>query len=113
MNHASPESPGYSSYANAHPGAEDGRRFARRPCKLSAHLTILDSLESSFKAARDFDVIVRNISRNGVCFLFVCQLYPDDIVQLTFDGGMVRRYRVARCRRIAANCYEMGLAIRN
>jgi hypothetical protein len=89
---------------------EDLRRFARRPCKLNAVLTIQEALDTSFDAARQFDVIVRNISRNGVCFLFVRQLYPDDLVQLNF-GGMVHRYRVARCRRIGENCYEIGLMV--
>ena len=92
--------------------SEDGRRFARRPCKVHAQLTIHEALDTSFDITRKFDVIVRNISRSGVCFLFVRQMFPDDLVQLDF-GGLVRRYRVARCRRIGDNCYEIGLAICN
>jgi hypothetical protein len=90
--------------------SEDSRRFARRTCKLHAHLTIQEALDASFDTAREFDVIVRNISRNGICFLFVRQLYPDDLVTLNF-GGLARPYRVTRCRRIGDNCYEIGLAV--
>ncbi|WP_254510744.1 PilZ domain-containing protein [Anatilimnocola floriformis] len=112
MNPVIANAPELAPFSVPKDGSEDGRRFARRPCKLHAHLTIQESLDKSFDIAREFDVIVRNISRSGVCFLFVRQMFPDDLVQLDF-GGLVRRYRVARCRRIGDNCYEIGLAICN
>jgi hypothetical protein len=88
---------------------EENRRFARRPCKLAAKLTFSETLNPGFESTRSFKVIVRNISRNGLCFLFFAQLYPDDLVALDF-GDLFRSYRVARCRKISDQCYEIGVA---
>lgn len=92
------------------PVGEDHRRYARRACKLKAQLHFLNSWTREFDGGRDFEVIVRNISRTGVCFVFFRQLYPDDHVTLDF-GDLLRHYRVARCRGLAANCFEIGLAV--
>lgn len=89
---------------------EENRRFARKPCKLSAKLTFNETLNSTFDSTQTFDVIVRDISRNGLCLLFYAQLYPDDRLTLNF-GDLVRAYRVARCRQISEQCYEIGVAI--
>lgn len=92
------------------PASDDHRRYARRPCKLRAQLKILRTWSTEIGDVRDFEVIVRNISRTGVCFVFFRQLFPDDRVTLDF-GDLLRHYRVARCRRLGQNCYEVGLAI--
>lgn len=90
--------------------SDEGRRFARRACKLSAKLTFSETLNPGFDSAQTFDVIVRNISRSGLCFLFFAQLFPDDQLMLEF-GDLVRNYRVARCRKIGEHCYEIGVAV--
>ncbi|WP_425615514.1 hypothetical protein NA78x_005435 [Anatilimnocola sp. NA78] len=92
------------------PSFEDLRRFARRDCKLSARLRVMQAWDPAFGETREFDVIVRNISRCGACFLFFRQLYPDDHLQLDY-GDLRRHYRVSRCRRVTQNCYEIGIAI--
>jgi hypothetical protein len=90
--------------------AEDTRRFARRECKLPARMRVLKAWEPGFGEVRDFNVMVRNISRTGACFLYFKQLYPDDRIMLDF-GELQRHYRIARCRRIAQNAYEIGAAV--
>jgi hypothetical protein len=92
------------------PVADDHRRFARRACKIQARLTVSEAWDPDFGEVRQFEVVVRNISRNGVAFVFFRQMYPDDLVALNF-GDLQRQYRVARCRRLAANCYEVGAAV--
>lgn len=89
---------------------EDHRRFARKVCKLPARLTVCDAWNPEFGEQQAFDVIARNISRNGICFVFFKQLYPDDLVSLHF-GELQRQYRVARCRRVGANCFEIGAVL--
>jgi hypothetical protein len=97
-------------HAESFPLTEESRRFARKPCKLAAKLTFSKVLLPGFDSAQPFEVIVRNISRGGLCFLFFAQLYPDD--QLTLDfGDLVRDYRVARCRKIGEHCFEIGVAV--
>jgi hypothetical protein len=90
--------------------ADDHRRFARRPCKLNARLTLLETWNQELEAGRQFEVMTRNLSRSGICFLFFQQLFPDDLILLDF-GELKRNYRVARVRRLAPNCYEIGAAI--
>lgn len=90
--------------------ADDHRRFARRPCKLNARLTLLETWNQELEAGRQFEVMTRNLSRGGICFLFFQQLFPDDQILLDF-GELKRIYRVARVRRLAPNCYEIGAAI--
>lgn len=89
---------------------EDTRRFARRECKLPARMHVLQAWDANFGEVRDFNVMIRNISRTGICFLYFKQLFPGDRIQLDF-GELVRHYRVARCRRLAQNAYEIGAAV--
>jgi hypothetical protein len=89
---------------------EDHRRYARKQCRLHARVHILQTWDVAFGPVREFDVVVRNISRTGICFVYFRQLYPDDRVTLDF-GDLLRHYRVARCRRLTQNCYEIGLAV--
>jgi hypothetical protein len=86
------------------------RRFARKPYGLPAALNVRDALSRDFDTEFQFRVIVRNISRSGACFLFFRQLFPEDLVSLDF-GAIVRLYKVARCRRLAEQCYEIGVAL--
>jgi len=89
---------------------DDHRRFARKACKLPARLIVVEPWEPGFGDKRQFEVIARNISRNGICFVFFKQLYPDDKITLEF-GELLRHYRVARCRRVAAKCFEVGATL--
>ena len=89
---------------------EDLRRFLRRECKLPARLEIHETLNANLSSVRTFDVIVRNFSRTGACFVFFQQLYPDDCISLDF-AGLRRHYRVARCLRGQAGCFNIGVQI--
>ena len=104
---ASPAKPDLTNFAAV---VEEQRRFARRECKLRAVLHVLQTWDADFGNVREFEVMIRNISRTGACFLYIKQLYPDDRITLDF-GEMVRHYRVARCRRLSNNCYEIGVAV--
>lgn len=88
----------------------DTRRFVRRASNLQAYLEILDSWRLDPAAERYFLVPVMNISRSGACFLHHHQLYPSDRMVLDF-GSLRREYTVARCRRINAECYEIGVQV--
>lgn len=88
----------------------DLRRFPRRECKLRARLEIHETLNANLSSVPTFDVIVRNISRTGACFVFFQQLYPDDCISLDF-AGLRRHYRVARCLRRQAGGFNIGVQI--
>ena len=86
---------------------DDTRRFVRRASNLQALLHIALAWQLADDAERSFIVPVTNISRAGACFLHHTQLYPDDRVILDF-GSLRRIYEVARCRRLASECFEIG-----
>jgi hypothetical protein len=110
MSNTSTPGPAKPDLTNFAAVVEEQRRFARRDCKLRAWLQVLQTWDANFGSVREFEVMIRNISRTGACFLYIKQLYPDDRITLNF-GDMVRHYRVARCRRISLNVYEIGVAV--
>jgi hypothetical protein len=110
MSEASTPGPAKPDLTNFAAVVEEQRRFARRECKLRASLHVLQTWDADFGQVRDFEVMIRNISRTGACFLYIKQLYPDDRITLDF-GEMVRHYRVARCRRVAPSAFEIGVAV--
>ena len=89
---------------------EDTRRFVRRASNLQAQLEIVDAWELVTESERCFLVPVMNISRAGACFLHHTQLYPDDQVSLDF-GALKRHFHVTRCRRLGAECFEIGVQV--
>ena len=89
---------------------DDTRRFVRRASNLQAHLQIVAAWQLPADAERSFIVPVTNISRSGACFLHHTQFYPDDRVVLDF-GSLRRIYEVARCRRLANECFEIGAQV--
>ena len=89
---------------------DDTRRFVRRASNLQAQLEIVLAWQLPEDAERRFIVPVTNISRAGACFLHHMQLYPDDRIVLDF-GSLRRIYQVARCRRLANECFEIGAQV--
>lgn len=89
---------------------DDSRRFVRRASNLQAKLEITDSWEPTPESERDFLVPVSNISRAGACFFHHTQLYPDDHLILDF-GALKRHFHVTRCRRVGAECFEVGVEV--
>ncbi len=53
-------------------------------------------------------VYTKDISRQGIGILSPVQLFPKDVVRLVLPNGAVYQFEVARCRRLAAECYECG-----
>lgn len=89
---------------------DDTRRFVRRASNLQAHLEIADAWQFNPSSERCFLVPVMNISRAGACFLHHTQLYPDDHIVLDF-GALKRHFHVTRCRRLGAECFEIGVEV--
>lgn len=52
--------------------------------------------------------ILRDISQSGMSFLSRQQYYPDQILKLTLPVA-IAKVRVARCRFIDSDCFEIGV----
>ncbi|GEM_PF-1962142 len=75
------------------------RRYARQPLHKYAIL-LADGVQHACYA--------KDISRLGIGFFAPLNLLPKAIVQLWLPHGQIMQLRITRCRRLDANCYEIG-----
>ncbi|MEZ6135651.1 MAG: hypothetical protein R3C53_12145 [Pirellulaceae bacterium] len=55
-------------------------------------------------------VLIKDLSRTGIGILIHEQIFPTEEFQVTFQGRLIHATAV-RCRRIAAECYEVGARV--
>ncbi len=86
---------------HGHDGAMAGcqRRYVRLPLHKYAILIAGDVQHACY---------AKDISRLGIGFFAPLNLLPKTIVQLWLPHGKIVQLRVTRCRRLDANCYEIG-----
>ena len=53
-------------------------------------------------------IYTKDVSRQGIGVLTPVQLLPKTKVRLRLPAGDIYQLEIARCRRIAAGCYECG-----
>ncbi len=87
---------------------DDQRRFPRFYFRTTAGLTYVASLPNLERPTGSFRVFVKDISRGSAAFLHGEQLFPRERVKLLLIDGVERLLEVTRCRRIQANCFEVG-----
>jgi hypothetical protein len=92
------------------PNLYEARGAARFRCNATATAKLLHSPLSAPNQEIDSLVIVRNLSRSGVGLICHQQWFPDQAIEVTFGAGKIQG-RIARARRIAPSCYEVGFEI--
>lgn len=55
-----------------------------------------------------FAVYTRDVSRSGVAFFYMEQLFPGERGRIWLANGLSHDVEVARCRRRSKTCYECG-----
>lgn len=85
-------------------GASRFRCFGECIATLAADSFKMPGQESQSRA------IVRDLSRNGVGLISHQQWFPEQGIELQLENAVVLT-RVARTRRLAPLCYEVGLTI--
>jgi hypothetical protein len=86
----------------------DRRRFVRFACGARGILECQPSLPAVLRESGRYLVLVKNVSRSGVCFLHEQQLLPCERGQLWVEGRFRLSIEVVRCRRLRDGCYEVG-----
>jgi hypothetical protein len=86
----------------------DRRRFVRFACGVRGILDCQPTLPSIPREPGRFLVLVKNVSRSGICFLHEVQLYPRERCEIWVEGRRRLAVEVARCRRLRDGCYEVG-----
>jgi hypothetical protein len=92
------------------PNLYEARGAARFRCNATATAKLLHSPLGVPNQEIDSLVIVRNLSRSGVGLICHQQWFPDQAIEITFGAGKIQG-RIARARRIAPSCYEVGFEI--
>jgi hypothetical protein len=59
-------------------------------------------------ASTYYAVYTRDVSRGGVAFYFMQQLFPGERARIWLASGLSHDVEIARCRRHEATCYECG-----
>ncbi|MCE3019043.1 MAG: hypothetical protein ACK56W_16625 [Pirellula sp.] len=92
------------------PNLFEARGSARFRCNATATAKLMASKMHIPNQDEDSLVIVKDLSRSGVGFISHQQWFPSQVIELTLATGKIHG-RVARARRIAASCYEIGIEI--
>jgi hypothetical protein len=88
---------------------EERRRFTRFAFLTKTLLELTTTITCIERQAGLFAVLTTDVSRDGVAFLHVSQLFPGEVVSLWFPTGPLA-CRVMRCLKHNANCFEIGTA---
>lgn len=92
---------------------DDQRRYPRFYFRTVAGLTYVPSLPNLARPTESQRVLVKDISRGSAAFLHSEQLFPRELVKLLLIDGVERLLEVTRCRRIQADCFEVGAKFAN
>jgi hypothetical protein len=93
---------------SAHPQSGDVRKFPRRHLVSQAIVEYCDGLPAHPRQPQRHQVIVADLSRSGLRFLHCEQFFPGELAIIQIAAGKQMRVEVARCRKIADSCYEIG-----
>jgi hypothetical protein len=98
------------SRRGAQPGTGDERRhFTRFAFATKTLLELATTIKCIERQPEVFAVLTTDVSRDGVAFLHVSQLFPGEVVSVWFATGTLA-CRVMRCLKHTANCFEIGAA---
>lgn len=93
---------------DAPPVSGDVRQFPRRHLVAQAIIEYRDGLPAHPRQPQRHSVIVADLSRRGLRFLHSEQFFPGELAIIQIAAGKQMCIEVARCRKIADACYEVG-----
>jgi hypothetical protein len=88
---------------------EERRQFTRFALLNKALLELTTTIKCIQREPGQFAVLATDVSRDGVAFLHVSQLFPGEVVTVWFPTGKLA-CRVMRCLKHNAKCFEIGAA---
>jgi hypothetical protein len=90
------------------PLLDDRRRFVRFLCPARILVEIGTTFEAIIREPHCYCGLLSDVSREGVGFLHVQQLYPGEAATVWLSTGKLS-CRVVRCRKYNNQCYEIGV----
>jgi hypothetical protein len=88
---------------------DERRHFTRFAFLTKTLLEVSTTIRAIPRQPEVFAVLTTDLSRDGVAFLHVSQLFPGEVVSLWLHTGTLA-CRVMRCLKHNSNCYEIGAA---
>jgi hypothetical protein len=92
----------------APPQQNDNRQFPRRYLVAHAIVQYGTGLPAHPRSPQRHNVVVADLSRRGLRFLHSEQLFPGELATIQIAAGKQMHVEVARCRKVADFCYEIG-----
>jgi PilZ domain len=86
---------------------EERRQFTRFAFLTKTLLEVTTSIKCIERPEGRFAILTTDVSRDGVAFLHVGQLFPGEVVSIWFPTGKLA-CRVMRCTKHNASCFEIG-----
>ncbi|QDV24891.1 hypothetical protein [Aureliella helgolandensis] len=95
--------------------AEEERRNARLRVRQVGTMTMeLTKRSEVLYSSDDFSaissVLIKDLSRSGVGFLYHREVFPGESVQIQLKGRRLKA-KTVRCRRLGPKCYEVGCLV--
>jgi len=88
----------------------DKRMAPRFRTNGSAIMSWISSPEAMPQPQPTRQVVVRDLSKTGVCILTSSEWYPEQVCRMQFAVGEMTA-RVMRARRLGQRCFEIGLRV--
>jgi hypothetical protein len=93
-------------------GSDDQRRYARFHFRRKALVQPLQSIPRLVRRERTACVYVRDISKQGIGFLYDEQLFPGEHCKFLLPELGERFLEVASCHKFGPGCYLIGACFR-
>src|SRR5687768_15102357 len=93
---------------DAPPQPVDNRQYPRRYVVAQAVVEYQGGLPAWPRTPQRHHVLIADLSRRGLRFMHSEQLFPGELALIQVAGGKQMHIEVARCRKIADFCYEVG-----
>jgi hypothetical protein len=87
---------------------DDVRRFPRFYYRSRVQATIYPLKNDPQATPTTCLLLTRDLSRGGINLLHTQQLFPGQLVEFALSDGVIRKVRIAWCRKVANRCYSLG-----
>jgi hypothetical protein len=88
---------------------QERRQFTRFPYLTKTLLEVATTINCIPRERDECTVLTTDVSRDGIAFLHVSQLFPGELIGVWFPTGKLA-CRVMRCLKHAPRCFEIGAA---
>lgn len=87
---------------------DDVRRYPRFYYRSRVQATVYPLKNDPKAMPTTCMLLTRDLSRGGINLLHTQQLFPGQLVEFALSDGVIRKVKIAWCRKVANRCYSLG-----